>query len=43
MRFRTQWGAKCPNNTAHFKALEKENARPKRFHAERGIDNEVLS
>ena len=43
MRFRHRCGAKCPNNTARLKALEKENARPKRFLAERGIDNGVLS
>jgi hypothetical protein len=43
MRFRTQCGAKCPNNTARLKALEKENARPKRFLAERGLDNGGLS
>ena len=43
MRFRTQFGAKCPSNTARLKALEKENARSKRFLADRGLDDGILS
>ena len=43
MRFRAQCGAKRPNNTARRKALEKENARPMRYLAERGLDNGMLS